>query len=80
MSAQVWLHSLLLKDQYISSPFGTRVDPNSGEIKTHDGTDIAASLGTPILAAAGGVVVTATWHNSYGYYVKIKHDDTYSTL
>ena len=68
------------QDQYISSPFGTRVDPISGEIKTHGGTDIAAPLGTPILAAADGVVVTATWHNSYGYYVKIKHDDTYSTL
>ena len=67
-------------DQYISSPFGTRVDPISGEIKTHGGTDIAAPLGTPILAAADGVVVTATWHNSYGYYVKIKHDDIYSTL
>ena len=67
-------------DQYISSRFGTRVDPISGEIKTHGGTDIAAPLGTPILAAADGVVVTATWHNSYGYYVKIKHDETYSTL
>lgn len=67
-------------DQYISSRFGTRVDPISGEIKTHGGTDIAAPLGTPILAAADGVVVTATWHNSYGYYVKIKHDDIYSTL
>ena len=67
-------------DQYISSRFGTRVDPISGEVKTHGGTDIAAPLGTPILAAADGVVVTATWHNSYGYYVKIKHDNTYSTL
>ena len=63
------------EDQYISSRFGSRVDPISGEIKTHGGTDIAAPLGTPILAAADGVVVTATWHNSYGYYVKIKHDD-----
>lgn len=67
-------------DQYISSPFGTRVDLISGEIKTHGGTDIAAPLGTPILAAADGLVVTVTWHNSYGYYVKIKHDDIYSTL
>lgn len=68
------------EDQYISSRFGTRVDPISGEVKTHGGTDIAAPLGTPILAVADGVVVTAMWHNSYGYYVKIKHDDTYSTL
>ncbi len=68
------------EDQYISSPFGTRVDPISGEIKTHGGTDIAAPLGTPILAAADGVVVAATWHNTSGYYVRIKHNNTYSTL
>ena len=67
-------------DQYISSRFGTRVDPFTGEIRTHGGTDIAAPMGTPILASADGTVVAATWHNSYGYYVKIKHNDTYSTL
>lgn len=66
--------------QTITSYFGTRVDPISGEIKTHGGIDIAAPLGTPILAAADGVVVTATWHNINGYYVRIKHNDTYSTL
>lgn len=67
-------------DHNITSRFGTRVDPISGEIKTHGGTDIAAPLGTPILAAADGVVIAATWHNTSGYYVRIKHDDTYSTL
>ena len=36
--------------------------------------------GTSILAAAEGTVVAATWDNSYGYYIKIKHNDTYSTL
>ncbi len=67
-------------DHNITSRFGTRVDPISGEVKTHGGTDIAAPLGTPILAAADGVVVGATWNNTSGYYVRIKHDDTYSTL
>lgn len=67
-------------DHNITSRFGTRVDPISGEIKTHGGTDIAAPLGTPILAAADGVVVAATWHNTSGYYVRIKHNNTYSTL
>ncbi len=67
-------------DHNITSRFGTRVDPISGEIKTHGGTDIAAPLGTPILAAADGVVVAATWNNTSGYFVRIKHDDTYSTL
>ena len=67
--------------QTITSYFGTRVDPISGVVKTHGGTDIAAPLGTPILAAADGVVVTASYDwNGYGFYVKIKHDDTYSTL
>lgn len=70
----------LAVDGTITSRFGTRTDPISGEIKTHGGTDIAAATGTSILAAADGTVISATWHNSYGYYVKIKHNDTYSTL
>lgn len=64
----------------ISSPFGYRTDPISGEHKLHGGTDIAAPTGTPILASADGVVIAATWHNSYGYYVKIQHNDTFATL
>ena len=70
----------LAVDGTITSRFGTRKDPISGEIKTHGGTDIAAATGISILAAADGTVISATWHNSYGYYVKIKHNDTYSTL
>lgn len=70
----------LAVDGTITSRFGTRKDPISGEIKTHGGTDIASATGTSILAAADGTVISAIWHNSYGYYVKIKHNDTYSTL
>ena len=71
-------------DFSITSPFGYRTDPITGEVSFHDGVDIAAPEGTAILAAADGVVVTAnrtdSWGGSYGYYVKIRHDETYETL
>lgn len=64
----------------ITSPYGYRHDPKTGEWKLHGGTDIAAPTGTPILASADGVVIAATWHDSYGYYVKIQHNSVFSTL
>ncbi|HIS32438.1 MAG TPA: M23 family metallopeptidase, partial [Candidatus Limivivens intestinipullorum] len=71
-------------DFSITSPFGYRTDPITGESSFHDGVDIAAPESTAILAAADGVVVTAnrtdSWGGSYGYYVLIQHDETYETL
>lgn len=68
----------------ITSPFGYRTDPITGEASYHTGTDIAAPNGTPILAAADGVVVTANgvdrWGGSYGYYVKLDHGGGLQTL
>ena len=74
----------LPRDYTITSPFGYREDPIAGQISFHSGTDIAAPEATPILAAADGIVVDAnaidSWGESYGYYVKIQHDETYETL
>ena len=68
-------------DYRISSEFGTRTDPITGVVKTHGGTDIAAAQGTPILAAADGVVEIAGFNaGGYGYYVKIAHGNGYETL
>lgn len=68
----------------ITSQFGYRTDPFTGEISYHSGTDTAAPYGTPVLAAAGGTVTVANatdpWGGSYGYYVKIQHDGTFDTL
>ncbi len=73
----------LPQDFTITSPFGERIDPITGEVSFHTGTDIAAPEGTPILAAAGGVVTGANSTNprhSYGYYIKLQHDNEYETL
>lgn len=70
----------LQNNENLTSGFGYRHDPKTGEWKLHGGTDIAAPTGTPILASADGVVIAAQWHDSYGYYVKIQHNDTFATL
>lgn len=68
----------------ITSQFGHRVDPITGEVSSHTGTDIACAEGTPILAAADGVVTVANgldnWGGSYGYYIQIDHGGGLETL
>ena len=68
----------------ITSPFGYRQDPFTGEMSYHGGTDIAAPQGTPILAAADGTVTVANgtdpWGGSYGYHVKLDHGGGMETL
>ncbi len=68
----------------ITSQFGHRVDPITGEVSSHTGTDIACAEGTPILAAADGIVTVAngldSWGGSYGYYIQIDHGSGLETL
>ena len=68
----------------ITSKFGHRVDPITGEVSSHTGTDIACAEGTPILAAADGTVTVAngldSWGGSYGYYIQIDHGGGLETL
>lgn len=68
----------------ITSYFGNRVNPITGEPDYHTGTDISVAAGTPILAAADGVVSIAngtdSWGDSYGYYVKLDHGEGLETL
>ena len=66
----------------VSSEFGYRVDPVTGEIGTyHEGIDIAYPAGTVISSVKEGKVITATYSNAgYGYHVIIDHGDGYRTM
>lgn len=57
----------------VGSPFGFRIDPITGRSALHTGLDFPADTGTPILAAAGGVVVVQEWHPAYGNMVEVDH-------
>ena len=61
---------------YISCSFG-EADPGGNP---HRGYDIACAAGTPIMAAASGVVITSGWHWSWGNYIVIDHGNGFSTL
>ena len=65
---------------YISSRFGERVHPITGELKNHNGMDIASNMGTTVYAADGGKVVLAEWYGGYGNCIMIDHGNGYKTL
>lgn len=69
-----------LKYSRISSRYSkSRFHPVQRRWKAHLGTDFAAPHGTPIVATADGVVEASTYSGGNGNYVKIKHDNVYST-
>lgn len=69
-----------LKFSHITSGYSLRrFHPVQKRWKTHLGTDYAAPEGTPIIATGDGVVVESEFTNNNGNFVKVKHDDTYST-
>ena len=57
----------------LGSLFGWRIDPITGGSALHTGLDFQADTGTPILAAAGGIVVTQEYHPGYGNMIEIDH-------
>jgi murein DD-endopeptidase MepM/ murein hydrolase activator NlpD len=57
----------------ITSNFGWRIHPISGTSRMHQGTDIGAPLGTPVVAAYSGQVSLADWSGGYGLMVVIRH-------
>jgi len=64
----------------ISSGFGTRRHPVTGEMHHHSGIDVAVPTGTPIRSVKPGKVIFAGEQRGYGYSVEVKHEDDTSTF
>ncbi|MBD2136533.1 M23 family metallopeptidase [Anabaena sp. FACHB-1237] len=64
----------------ITSLFGWRIHPITGDRRFHAGTDIGAPTGTPVIAAARGQVEGASWMGGYGLAVTINHTSAQQTL
>ncbi|MBI4754264.1 MAG: M23 family metallopeptidase [Betaproteobacteria bacterium] len=57
----------------MTSSFGWRIDPFTGHRALHEGVDFPSSIGSPIKAAAGGVIIAAASHPQYGNMVEVDH-------
>ena len=65
----------------ISSHFNpNRKHPVTGKVRPHNGTDFAVREGTPIVSPADGIVEIAKYSRSAGYYIVMRHHNSYSTV
>ncbi len=64
---------LPVKDATLGSSFGYRADPIAGLRSMHEGLDFSAETGTPVVAAADGVVLSANYHPEYGNLIEVDH-------
>lgn len=64
----------------ISSEYGNRIHPTLGVTQFHNGLDMAAPHGSPILAAEGGVVIAASYNATMGNYIMINHGSGLYTI
>ena len=64
----------------VSSGFGVRIHPITGERSCHTGLDIAAPTGTPIAAAYSGTVLETGRTDGRGNYIRLQHSDTLQTM
>jgi murein DD-endopeptidase MepM/ murein hydrolase activator NlpD len=69
-----------VSEGFVGSGYGMRTDPFTGQLAMHAGVDFAAPVGTPIYAAAGGVVAAAEMNPVYGNTVQLDHGNGLSTL
>ena len=71
--------TLPVKEAFLGSPFGHRSDPIVGQRAMHEGIDFNAESGTPVVAAADGVVLSAGWQSDFGNLIEVDHGDGLTT-
>jgi murein DD-endopeptidase MepM/ murein hydrolase activator NlpD len=79
LSAEIKPTGRPVRDGYISSYFGERMDPFNGEEAFHKGVDFASDAGADVLAVASGIVTFAGPREGYGNLVEINHGNGYLT-
>lgn len=78
-SAEQFLLRNPLPNGRFTSGFGARKHPILGYVRMHTGTDWAAPIGSPIIAAGNGVVEKAGWAGGYGKQIILRHANGYET-
>ncbi len=68
-----------LNNWFVTSPFGYRVHPITGENKLHNGIDLRATINTPIYSPANGFIEDVNYNSSGGNQIFVKHDNNYRT-
>jgi murein DD-endopeptidase MepM/ murein hydrolase activator NlpD len=79
LSAEIKPSGRPVREGYISSYFGERMDPFNGEEAFHKGIDFASDAGTDVLAVAAGIVTWAGPREGYGNLVEVNHGNGYVT-
>ena len=79
LDRDVFIAGRPVKKGWMSSRFGTRSDPITGNRAWHNGVDFAGKNGADVISVAAGVVVYADTRNGYGKMVEINHGSGYST-
>ncbi len=79
-----WLHALptgipMAKDFRVTSGFGIRNDPFTGQLAMHEGLDFVAEVGSPIVTTAAGTVTRSGWDASYGNVIEVSHIEGFTT-
>lgn len=72
--------TLLPTNGWITSYFGRRYSPLSGKLKMHEGIDVGANFGSPVVASADGIVTYSGVKPGFGHFVQIDHGYGVETL